>query len=103
MYNVHVVTHPRQVVQELTRHLPRLYIKVQKDRSGTCNIKNLGYEHGMLYKGSHTMTAYLLFDNFKFIEQFYYTCSHPYISVKEVDKGSNNLDVNILLTQNDFI
>lgn len=58
---------------------------------------------GQFYKGSHTMTASLLFDNFKFIEQFYYMCSHPYVSMKEVDKGSNNLDVNILLTQNDLI
>lgn len=46
------------------------------------------------------MTASLLFDNFKFIEQFY-MCVHPYVSIKEVDKGSNNIVVNILLIQND--
>lgn len=59
---------------------------------------------GQLYKGSHTMTVSLLFDNSKFIEQFY-MCVHP-LSQHEgsrQDKTSNNLDVNILLIQNDLI
>lgn len=51
---------------------------------------------GQLYKGSYIMIVFLFFDNFKFIEQFY-MCVYFYVSMKEVDKGLNNIVVNILL------